>query len=190
MRMNHRFAVNAFSSLLFGLSAGFALSFAQAQAPVGPQKNHRSSAEQVVPSSQGLSSEAKSPNRTVGPQQDGSFVVSDNQRLTPAGRIIELGTPVQSKAVVINPNRATHSGAVLLMGSANPIIVFDTVTGQVLQRFALDGATGAVAAGLSAGSYAGLTYSPDGTKLLFSQDNNHLVITDVNRKTGLLTKEQ
>jgi YVTN family beta-propeller protein len=188
--MNHRFAVKAFSSLLFCLSVGFALTFAQAQTPVGPQENHQSSAEKIVPSDQGLSSQSKSPDRTVGPQQDGSFVVSDNQRLTPAGKIVELGTPVQSKVVVINPNRATHSGAVLLMGSSNPIIVFDTVTGQVLQRFALESADGASSAGLNAGAFAGLTYSPDGTKLLFSQDNNHLVITEVNRKTGLLKKEQ
>src|SRR5581483_1085799 len=72
------------------------------------------------------------PNRTVGPQEDGSVVVSDNQTLTPAGRIIDLGSPVRAKAVALNPNRKANSGAVLLMGSSQPIIVFNTATGQVL----------------------------------------------------------
>ena len=36
-------------------------------------------------------------NRTVGPQNDGSIVASDNQTLTPAGKIIELGSPVRAK---------------------------------------------------------------------------------------------
>src|ERR1035441_5494319 len=75
------------------------------------------------------------PNRTVGPQKDGSVVVSDNQTLTPAGKIIELGSPVRAKAIALNPNGETNSGAVLLMGSPQPIIVFNTATGQVLQRF-------------------------------------------------------
>ena len=75
------------------------------------------------------------PNRTVGPQKDGSVVASDNQTLTPAGKIIELGSPVRAKAIALNPNVRTNSGAVLLMGSPQPIIVFNTATGQVLQRF-------------------------------------------------------
>ena len=75
------------------------------------------------------------PNRTVGPQKDGSVVASDNQTLTPAGKIIELGSPVRAKAIALNPNGKTNSGAVLLMGSPQPIIVFNTATGQVLQRF-------------------------------------------------------
>lgn len=75
------------------------------------------------------------PNRTVGPQEDGSVVASDNQTLTPAGKIIELGSPVRAKAIALNPNVRTNSGAVLLMGSPQPIIVFNTATGQVLQRF-------------------------------------------------------
>src|SRR5580693_669915 len=56
-------------------------------------------------------------NRTVGPQKDGSVVASDNQTLTPAGKIIELGSPVRAKAVALNPSVKTNTGAVLLMGS-------------------------------------------------------------------------
>lgn len=66
--------------------------------------------------SQAQSPQTANPDRTVGPQQDGSIVVSDNQTLTPAGRMIELGSPVRAKAVALNPNRKTNSAAVLLMG--------------------------------------------------------------------------
>ena len=36
-----------------------------------------------------------------------------------------------------------------------------------------------------AGSFTGITYSADGTKLFFSQDDNHVVIANVNPDTGL-----
>jgi len=135
-------------------------------------------------------SQVNSPDRTVGPQRDGSIVASDNQTLTPAGKIVELGTPVRAKAIALNPNRATHSGAVLMMGSPQPIIIFDTESGQVLQRFIPTGAPGTLPKELSTGSFTGITYSSDGTKLLFSQDNNYVVIADVNAQTGRLTGEQ
>lgn len=138
----------------------------------------------------GASSEASSPNRTVGPQRDGSIVVSDNQKLTPAGKIVEMGTPVRVKAIALNPNRTVHSAAVLLMGSPQPIIVFDTVAGKVLQRFTPEDSSAANAKDRTTGSFTGITYSADGTKLLFSQDNNHVVIAKVDKKTGLLSSDQ
>jgi YVTN family beta-propeller protein len=131
-----------------------------------------------------------SPERTVGPQQDGSIVASNNQTLTPAGKIIELGSPVRAKAVAINPNRMVHTAAVLLMGSPQPIVVFDTVTGKVLQRFLPEDATVSSAKERSAGSFNGITYSADGGSLLFSQDNNYVVVVDVDKKTGLLSGEK
>src|SRR5262249_51198301 len=72
---------------------------------------------------------ADDPNRTAGPQSDGSIVASNNQALTPAGRIIELGSPVRAKAIALNPNKKTSSAAVLLMGAAQPVIVLNTATG-------------------------------------------------------------
>ncbi|MEZ2345632.1 YncE family protein [Terriglobus sp. RCC_193] len=135
-------------------------------------------------------SEASSPNRTVGPQRDGSIVASDNQTLTPAGKIVEMGSPVRVKAIALNPNRLVHSAAVLLMGSPQPIIVFDTVAGKVLQRFTPEDAAAANAKDTTTGSFTGITYSADGTKLLFSQDNNHVVIAKVDKKTGLLSSDQ
>jgi len=128
------------------------------------------------------------PNRTVGPQKDGSVVVSDNQTLTPAGKIVELGSPVRAKSIALNPNGRTNSAAVLLMGSAQPIIVFNTATGQILQRFVP--LSGTESKPNKAGSFTGITYSEDGKRLLFSQDDNHVVLANVNPQTGLLTNGQ
>jgi YVTN family beta-propeller protein len=130
------------------------------------------------------------PNRTVGPQKDGSIVASDNQTLTPAGKIIDLGSPVRAKSISLNPNGKTSSGAVLLMGSPQPIIVFNTGTGQVLQRFTPTFMKGTETASSRAGSFTGITYSADGKSLFFSQDDNHVVIATVNSETGLLTNGQ
>jgi hypothetical protein len=152
-------------STVFCLLASTVFAYAQTQSAqrsspdfnVGPAKD---GAAGVIPSTKNLvsgQSQVNSPNRTVGTQQDGSIVVSDNQTLTPAGKIIELGAPVRAKAIALNPNRATHSAAVLLMGSPQPVIVFDTVTGQVLQRFLPSDATGSSPRGMNAGSFTGIT---------------------------------
>ncbi len=154
-------------SLRIFLVAGSALVLGQAQTP-----------------------QTANPNLTVGPQKDGSIVASDNQTLTPAGTIIELGSPVRAKAVVLNPNARTNTGAVLLMGSPQPIIVFNTATGQVLQRFLPTFMKGTEPASSKAGSFTGITYSADGKNLLFSQDDNHVVIAGVDPQTGLLTNGQ
>jgi hypothetical protein len=131
---------------------------------------------------------ADDPNRTVGPQSDGSIVASSNQTLTPAGTIVDLGSPVVAKAVALNPK--LKSAAVLLMGSGQPVVVFNTQTGQVLQRFIPTSIDGAKFTSNKAGSFTGITYSADGTRLLFSQDDNHVVLAKVDAQTGLLTNGQ
>ncbi|HEY3935966.1 MAG TPA: hypothetical protein VGL97_00930 [Bryobacteraceae bacterium] len=127
------------------------------------------------------------PNRTVGPQNDGSIVVSDNQTLTPAGTVVQLGSPVRAKAIALNPNSKTRSGAVLLMASPQPVIVFNTVTGQVLQRFSPTIVNGTAFTSNKAGSFTGITYSADGSRLFFSQDDNHVEIANVDPNTGHLS---
>jgi YVTN family beta-propeller protein len=134
--------------------------------------------------------QTSNPNRTVGPQNDGSIVVSDNQTLTPAGKIIDLGSPVRAKSLALNPNRKNNTGAVLLMGSPQPIIVFNTTTGQVAQRFLPRFMKGTESTTSKAGSFTGIAYSADGKRLFFSQDDNHFVIANVNPQTGLLTNGQ
>ncbi len=137
----------------------------------------------------GLSSQslaATNPDRTVGPQPDGTIVVSSNQLLRPSGKLVPLGSPVRAKAVAVNPNLATNTAAVLLMSAAEPIIVFNTKTGAVLQRFVPTILSGGTATNNTAGSFTGLTYSADGSQLLFSQDNNFVAVASVNPTTGLL----
>jgi len=133
---------------------------------------------------------ADAPTRTVGPQDDGSIVASNNQTLTPAGQIVQLGSPVRAKAVALNPNSKTPSGAVLLMGAPQPIIVFNTATGQILQRFIPTAVNGANFTSDKTGSFTGITYSADGSKLFFSQDDDHVVIANVDRQTGRLSNGQ
>jgi YVTN family beta-propeller protein len=128
--------------------------------------------------------------RTVGPQGDGSIVASSNQTLTPAGQVVQLGSPVRAKAIALNPNSKTASGAVLLMGSPQPIIVFNTATGQVLQRFIPTISNGTSFSSDKTGSFTGITYSADGSRLFFSQDDNHVVIVNVDLTTGRLSNPQ
>ena len=125
--------------------------------------------------------------RTVGPQLNGSIVASDNQLLTPGGITVQLGSPVRAKAVAINPNTATHSAAVLLMNAAESVIVFDTTTGAVLQRYVPVSVSGSTFKDDPKGSFAGIAYTPDGSKLLFSQDDSQVQVANVSPKNGELT---
>src|SRR6202020_1270094 len=132
MRPIFLLVVHAVRSLLVCMLFGCVLAVSQTPQPqtgnsgfkVAPPKDEvmgKDAAPRPVPKSQ-----VSSPNRTVGPQQDGSIVASDNQTLTPAGKIVELGAPVRAKAIALNPSGMTPSAAVLLMGSPQPIIVFNT----------------------------------------------------------------
>ena len=59
--------------------------------------------------------------------------------------------------------------------------VFDTKTGKVLQSY--NSAMGKD----SSGSELGITYSPNGNYLLFSQDSSYVAIAKVDPTTGLLS---
>ena len=118
------------------------------------------------------------PTYQTGPQPNGSFVVSSGQIITPAGTQVDLGIRVRAKAVALNPNTKTHTAAVLTMGATQAVEIFDTLTGDVLQNYLTLGQD-------SSGSYNGISYSPDGKYLLFSQDSSHVTRTKVNSE-GLL----
>jgi YVTN family beta-propeller protein len=124
------------------------------------------------------------PTYTTGPQPDGSYVVSNGTIITPAGTQVDLGIRVRAKAVALNPT-GNHTAAVLTMGTSpsngNGVVeVFNTVTGAVLQSYNPAGGTD------SSGAQGGITYTPDGKYLLFSQDDNHVAIASV-ASTGLLS---
>jgi YVTN family beta-propeller protein len=138
----------------------------------------------VVPGLAGQSKEY--PTYQVGPQPNGSWVVSSGQVITPAGTQVDLGIRVRAKAIAVNPNTKTHTAAVLTMGTSTSdgngaVEVFDTSSGDVLENyvpFASD----------PSGSYSGITYSPDGKYLFFSQDSSHFTIAAVDDE-GLLSDD-
>jgi YVTN family beta-propeller protein len=125
------------------------------------------------------------PTYVVGPQPDGSYVVSDGTIITPAGTQVDLGIRVRAKAIALNPT-GNHTAAVLTLGTSpsngnGAVEVFNTQTGAVLQSYSSVGNTD------SHGSHVGIAYTPDGKYLLFSQDSSYIAIAKVNAKTGLLS---
>src|SRR5579859_550895 len=75
------------------------------------------------------------PTYFTGPQPNGSWVVSDGQIINPAGLQVDLGNQVRAKAIALNPNPRSHTAAVLTLGAAEAVEVFDTTTGVVLQNY-------------------------------------------------------
>jgi len=118
------------------------------------------------------------PTYSTGPQPNGSWVVSDGQVINPAGIQVDLGNQVRAKAIALNPNRRTHTAAVLTLGAAEAVEIFDTNTGVVLQDYITLGQD-------SSGSYSGIAYSADGTHLVFSQDSSNVTLANVTSE-GLL----
>jgi YVTN family beta-propeller protein len=124
------------------------------------------------------------PKYVAGPQPNGSWVVSSGQVITPAGTQVGLGIQVRAKAIALNPNLATHTAAVLTMGTSTSngngaVEVFDTNTGVVLQNYVTFGVD-------PTGSYSGITYSADGKFLAFSQDSSWVTVAKVSSQ-GLLS---
>ncbi len=119
------------------------------------------------------------PTYQTGPQPNGSFVVSSGQVITPVGTQVNLGIRVRAKAVALNPNPHNHTAAVLILGATQAVEVFDTRTGEVVQDYLTLGKD-------SSGSYSGISYSPDGKYLMFSQDSSNVAIAKVS-DTGILS---
>ncbi len=117
------------------------------------------------------------PTYETGPQKNGSWVVSDGAIITPTGKQVDLGIQVRAKAIALNPTN-NHTAAVLTMGAAAAVQVFDTKTGVVLQSYITNGKD-------ASGSFTGISYSPDGKYLLFSQDSSNVAIAKVTT-AGLL----
>ena len=120
------------------------------------------------------------------------WVVSDGTIITPAGTQVYLGTTTRAKAVALNPT-GNHTAAVLQMGAPQAVTIFKTRTGAVLQKYSVPYTTAAGTASTDAdGSQEGITYSPDGKYLLFSQDGSYgptsyVSIATVDPSSGLLT---
>ena len=125
------------------------------------------------------------PTYTVGPQSNGSYVMSTGQIITPAGTVINLtdnltGTvsPVRAKSIALNPVNHNYA-AVLLMGASSAVDVINLSTGKITQQYTPFKDT--------SGSFTGITYSSDGAHLLFSQDNSFLAVANVDSTTDNLS---
>ena len=125
------------------------------------------------------------PTYTVGPQANGSYVMSTGQIITPAGKVINLtdnlnGTQsaVRAKQIALNPVNHNYA-AVLLMGASSAVDVINLGTGKITQQYTpfQD----------SSGSFTGISYTPDGAHLLFSQDNSYLAVANVDPTTDNLS---
>jgi YVTN family beta-propeller protein len=142
-----------------------------------------------------LAQSVEFPTYQVGQNQNGSqgpnypstlsnpWVASNGTILTPAGTQVYLGTTTRAKAIALNPNTSTHTAAVLQMGAPQSVTVFNTQTGAVLQNYKPFGS--------KSGSSTGITYTPNGLYLVFSQDGGYgpayVAIANVDPGTGLLS---
>ncbi len=111
------------------------------------------------------------------------WVVGSGQIITPAGTQVYLSTTTRAKAVALNPNTGTHTAAVLQMGAPQAVTVFNTQTGAILQTYN--------PFGNKSGTSTGITYTPNGLYLLFSQDGGYgpayVAMASVDPTTGLLS---
>jgi YVTN family beta-propeller protein len=118
----------------------------------------------------------------VGLQPDGSFVLPTDQIIRPAGRAITFdGRPT---ALAIRPDGRT---AALLRTSGGwfpyggPILVVDLVTGRIKQEF--------VPYESADGSFTGIAYSANGSKLYASDPGGAVMVANV-AADGTLSKAE
>ncbi len=127
-------------------------------------------------------------NATTGPTYTAPlpypWVASDGTILTPAGTQVYLSTTTRAKAIALNTSTTPPTAAVLQMGEAQSVTVFVPSTGAVLQNFSPP-------LGNNSGSSVGITYTPNGQYLLFSQDGYYgpayVSMASVNPTTGELS---
>jgi len=122
-------------------------------------------------------------NGSVGPDYPSTlpapWVVGSGQIITPAGTQVYLSTTTRAKAIALNPNTSTHTAAVLQMGAPQAVTVFNTQTGAVVQTYKPFNTKN--------GSSTGITYTPNGLFLLFSQDSSYVAMASVDPVAGTLT---
>ncbi len=120
------------------------------------------------------------------------WVVSDGAIITPAGTQVYLGITTRAKAIALNPT-GNGTAAVLQMGAPQSVSIFCVATagcdggtytqGQVMQNY--------IPSKTNSGSSMGITYTPNGQYLLFSQDGDYgpayVAMASVSPTTGLLS---
>ena len=119
------------------------------------------------------------------------WVLSDGTIITPAGTQVYLGTTTRAKAVAVNPT-GNHTAAVLQMGAPQAVTIFNTQTGAIVQTYSPPYDSAGTTKDDADGSSTGITYSPNGKYLLFSQDGSstgasYVAIASVDPTTGKLS---
>jgi YVTN family beta-propeller protein len=135
-----------------------------------------------VGANQHMSTGPKFPSTLPNP-----WVVANGQIITPAGSQVYLGIRTRAKAVALNPNFLTHTAAVLQMGGPQAVTIINTRTGAVIQTYSTPFLSGTQTKNDPSGSSVGITYTPDGLHLLFSQDSSHVTIASVDPSSGMIT---
>jgi len=133
---------------------------------------------------------------TTGPEftapLSNPWVVSDGTIIAPAGTQVYLGTTTRAKAIALNPT-GSGTAAVLQMGAPQSVSIFCVASagcdggtytqGQVMQNY--------IPSKTNSGSSMGITYTPNGQYLLFSQDGDYgpayVAVASVSPTTGLLS---
>jgi YVTN family beta-propeller protein len=148
-------------------------------------------------------------NATTGPTYTAPltdpWVASDGTIITPAGTQVYLGITTRAKAIALNPT-GNGTAAVLQMGAPQSVSIVcvaaagcdgGTYTqGQVMQTYSTPYLSGGTTKYDSDGAQSGITYTPNGQQLVFSQDGYnsaygsgtaYVTIANVNAVSGLIT---
>ncbi|HEX7652125.1 MAG TPA: beta-propeller fold lactonase family protein, partial [Verrucomicrobiae bacterium] len=121
----------------------------------------------------------------VGPA-DHALITPANQIVTPAGTTIEL-PGMRPQAVALSPDGQT----LVTSGLTHELVVVDMATAKIRQRVPLPAQNASAHALVEAildadskaqQSYAGLTYSPDGTRLYLSDINGDIKVFGVGKE--------
>ena len=117
----------------------------------------------------------------VGLHDDGRFITPLNQVLTPAGYQIELPA-IRPQALALSPDRQLLA----IAGQTHELLLLAVATGKILQHVPLPSDQALEATPLAAGtltpdpraqmSFAGLAFSPDGSRIYMSNVNGDLKV--------------
>jgi YVTN family beta-propeller protein len=126
----------------------------------------------------------------VGRMDSNQFETPVNQRLTPAGTLIELAD-MRPQALAISPNKRI----LVTAGITHQLVVLDSLTGKILQHVPFPHDTGTTPAtapvspqALQADfdaqlSFTGVAFSPDGSRIYMANVNGDIKVFAVEKET-------
>lgn len=133
---------------------------------------------------------ARAENSLVGRMNSGEFETPVNQRLTPAGTLVELPN-MRPQALAISPDQRI----LVTSGQTHQLVVLDPATGKILQQvpFPTDADSTPAASAVSPQtlqtdfdaqlSFTGLVFSPDGSRIYMANVNGDIKVFAVEKDT-------